>query len=307
MKLKRMAGMLRNWLLTRADPIESFRMRRMKRTGDLIDIEDLIPLFENETSFAFATGGSLSNIKDLERAAKHNILMLTTAPIHCFRLFGMMPNLWLIHNSDSVRMAIKAIDDYGLRGELDFSDTFVLIPHNKSMSKVKFSSKSVRELRSAIGPAKYTLYSEHLYPGGESAADYASGQAVPDNYLQSGSELTALMTGSSVETVILPFLIYLGIREIYFGGVDHMDTGHFWDRNDPWQNRDGSPKTFDDSEIVMAAGEVALRITKEGGIRVYRLEETETMLKHYPHLDFNEALGLATERIKPKHVEKLLR
>ena len=305
MKLKRIAGMLRNWLLTRADPIESFRMRRMKRTGDLIDIEDLIPIFENETSFAFATGGSLSNIKDLERAAKHNVLMLTTAPVHCFRLFGLMPNLWLIHNSDSVRMTIKALDEYGLRGKLDFSDTYVLIPDNKSKSKVKFSSKSVRNLRSAIGAAKYTLYSERLYPGGESSADYASGRAVPDNYLEPGSEPIALMNGSSVEAVILPFLSYLGIREIYFGGVDHMDTGHFWDRNDPWQNRDGSPRMFNDSEIVVAAGEVALRIVKERGIRVYRLEETETILKHYPHLEFDKALQLATLRIRPKDIEEI--
>ena len=293
-----MAGLLRDWLLTRADPIESIRIRRMKRAGSLIGMEDLIPVFENTTSFAFATGGSLSNIKGLERAAKHNVLMLTTAPIHCFRLFGLMPNLWLIHNSDSVRMTIKALDDYGLRGKLDFSGTYILVPHNKSRSKVKFSSKSVRELRSAIGAAKYTLYNEHLHPRVESVAGYASGEAVPDNYLERGdSQPVALMNGSSVESVILPFLTYLGIREIYFGGVDHMDTGHFWDRNDPWQNRDGSPRTFNDSDVVIAAGEVAMQIAQKHGIRVFRLEERETILKHYTYMDFENALRIATARI----------
>jgi hypothetical protein len=82
-----------------------------------------------------------------------------------------------------------------------------------------------------------------------------------------------------------------------------MDTGHFWDRKDPWQNADGSPKTFRDTDVVKAAGEVAMRVIEERGIRVFRLEQKETNLTHYPHIDFELALSRATERIEPDDLE----
>lgn len=171
-----------------------------------------------------------------------------------------------------------------------------MIPRNSSNSKVKFSSKRIRELRNVIGPAKYVQYTESIYPGDQNPDDYISGVAIPQHYLQFGYEPISLMNGSYVEAVILPFLGYLGIREIYFDGVDHMDTGHFWDRRDPWQNADGSPKTFDDLEIVEAAGKVALELTVKLGITVFRMKKRETKLKHYPHMDFDQALNRASER-----------
>lgn len=299
MNLKQALAKLRDWFLTSADPVELFRLRRMKKQGKLIDISSLIPLFSGTTSFAFATGGSLSNLADLARVNNHNLLMLTTGPIHSFHLFGLVPNIWLIHNPDSVRMTIRAIDQYGLRDKLDFSGTYILIPNNRSKSKVRFSSKRMRELRSALGNAKYVEYTEQIYAGNEAPIDYENGKALPDDYLKTGKSPIPLMNGSSVEAAILPFLAYMGIKQIYFGGVDHMDTGHFWDRNDPWQNADGSPKTFSDAKVVKAAGEVAMQVIKQRGIDVFRLEKIETNLTHYPHVDFEDALAHATERITP--------
>jgi hypothetical protein len=297
MNFKRILASFRDWLLTTADPLEFLRISRMKSSNDLVNISELVSTFSGSTCFAFATGGSLSNITSLGKVADHNVLMLTTAPIHSFHLFGLLPNLWLIHNPESVRMAVTAIDEYGLRGKIDFSNTYILVPSNRSNSKVRFSSKRMRELRNAIGPAKYVHYTESIYPGNEHPDDYTSGSAIPAHYLQRGHEPISLMNGSSVEAAILPFLAYLGIREVYFGGVDHMDTGHFWDRNDPWQNADGSPKSFDDLEIVRAAGKVALEYTAKIGMSVFRMEETETNLQHYPHINFDRALDRASARI----------
>jgi hypothetical protein len=241
-------------------------MRRMKRTGSLITIADLIPKFEDSTFFAFATGGSLSNLQDLERVSSHNVLMLTTAPVHFFKMYGAMPNLWLIHNPESVRMALRTIESYGLRGKIDFSNTFILVPGNTSKSKIKFSDNSMRELRKALGKTIYALYSEKIYSGTENVADFSSGKAVPPNYLGHGIEPIETMNGSSVEAAFLPFLAFFGVREIYFGGVDHRDTGHFWDRNDPWQNEDGTPKTFRDTLLVQASGTAALKATRSKNI-----------------------------------------
>lgn len=304
MNLKNVLAKLRDLFLTRYDPVELIRLRQMKKNKELVDISSLVAIFKGSSSFAFATGGSLSNLKDLERANNHNLLMLTTGPVHSFRLFGLIPNIWLIHNPDSVRMTIRAIDKYGLRGKIDFSNTYILIPSNKSNSKVRFSSNRIRKLRSVIGNAKYVQYTEQIYSEDESPVDYLRTKTQPDNYLETGVSPIRLMNGSSVEVVILPFLAYLGIKEIYFGGVDHMDTGHFWDRNDPWQNVDGSPKTFSDSKIVKAAGEVALRAIEERGINVFRLERKETNLTHYPYLGFEQALSGATKRVVPNSIDR---
>lgn len=86
---------------------------------------------------------------------------------------------------------------------------------------------------------------------------------------------------------------------MFFSGVDHMDTGHFWDRNDPWQNEDGTPKSFDDQEVVIAAGEIARRRTAELGVKVSRLERTDTFLTGYPPIDLAEAVKLSTPRVNP--------
>jgi hypothetical protein len=295
-KIKGQLGRLRSRILTRLDPFEILRMRRMRRDGTLIAISDLIPTFNDSTFFAFATGGSLSNIEGLERTENHNTLMLTTAPIHFFKMYGAMPNLWLIHNSPSVRMAIETIHEYGLHGKIDFSNTIILVPENSSKSKVNFSDISMRRLRKVLGNTTYALYSEKIYSEPEVIADFASKKAVPDHYLQTGVEPIELMNGSSVETVILPFLSFLGVREIYFGGVDHRDTGHFWDRNDPWQEEDGTPKSFTDTALVEASGKAALKEIESKNISVYRLEAEMTTLTHYEHIEFETALQRATKR-----------
>jgi hypothetical protein len=268
----------------------------MRRSGTLVSISDLVPKFAGSTFFAFATGGSLANIQGLERVANHNVLMLTTAPVHFFQMHGVMPNVWLIHNPESVGMAIRTIDFYGLRGKIDFSNTFILVPRNNSKSKIKFSDNSMRQFRKAIGKTTYALYSEKIYSRTETVEDFTSRTAIPKNYLRSGAEPIELMNGSSVETVILPFLSFLGVREIYFGGVDHRDTGHFWDRNDPWQNEDGTPKSFDDTALVQASGIAAIREADSKEISVYRLEADMTVLMHYDHIEFEDALDRSTIR-----------
>ena len=296
MNLTGLLGRLRSRILTRLDPFESVRMRRMRKNGTLVAMRDLIPKFKDSTFFAFATGGSLSNIDGLERIANHNTLMLTTAPIHFFKMYGVMPNLWLIHNPPSVRMAIETIDEYGLRGKIDFSKTIVLVPDNNSKSKVNFSDINLRRLRKVLGKTTYALYSEKIYLGTEPIADFASKKAVPEHYLQTGIEPIELMNGSSVEAAFLPFLSFLGVREIYFGGVDHRDTGHFWDRNDPWQEEDGTPKSFSDTDLVEASGKAAIKEAEAKNISIFRLEPEMTALTHYDHIDFETALQRATDR-----------
>ncbi len=293
---RQVLALLRSLVSNQLNLVEHLRRWCMKRSGAIIPISDLIPKFSGSTFFAFATGASLANIQEVEKVKNHNVLMLTTAPVHFFQMHGVMPNLWLIHNPSSVRMAIKAIDSYGLRGKIDFSNTYILVPDNSSISKTHFSDSSMRKLRKAIGKTTYVLYSEKIYVRTHTAEDFASGNAVPNNYLRQGFEPIELMHGSSVEAVLLPFLSYLGVREIYFGGVDHQDTGHFWDPNDPWQNEDGTPKSFGDAGLVHASNIAALKVAKSKEISVYRLEAEMTALKAYDHIEFEEALSRSSER-----------
>lgn len=297
LKPRNLFASIRSLILTKLDPLEKLRMRHMKRSGQLMSINDLVSKFEGSTFFAFATGGSLSKIKGLEQVKDHNVLMLTTAPIHFFRMYGVMPNLWLIHNPSSVRMACNAIESYNLKGKIDFSNTFILVPSNSSKSKIKFSDNRMRQLRKTVGKTNYALYEEKVYLRTETASDFDSGNAVPKNYLRRAIEPIELMNGSSVEAVILPFLAFLGVSEIYFGGVDHRDTGHFWNHNDPWQTEHGSPKTFDDRELITASGLAAIKQAKSKEISIYRLEPTMTALTHYEHIEFENALSRSSKRL----------
>tara|TARA_Y100001934_G_C12257343_1_gene728206 strand:+ start:115 stop:993 length:879 start_codon:yes stop_codon:yes gene_type:complete len=290
--MKRLLALIREWFYTQVDPLEKLKIRNLRRAQQIVQIRSLIPYFEGTTTFAFATGGSLSNQSGLERVKDHNVLMLTTAPVQFFRLYGVMPNLWLIHNPESVTMAAQAIKDHGLQYSIDFRNTFVLVPDNNSAAKVRFSSKRMRALRKVIGETTYVLYDEQIYDSNQKIK-------IPEGYAEVGHEPIRSMNGSSVEASFVPFLGFLGIKTIFFGGVDHMDTGHFWDREDPWQNADGTPKTFTDSERVVESGHLAIEHIKEAGISVLRLEKEETMLKHYPYIEFEEALAKSSERVLP--------
>lgn len=283
-------------LLDLKEHIKIFALKRAKR---LFQIEDLYPYFQNTAVFAFATGGSLANLQGLERLKDKNIFIMNTGVVHFLRLYGVMPNIWLVHNPDSVEMTISEIKKYGMEEKISFENTFIMVPSNHSDSKIHFSSPLFKEFRSLIKEkACFVLYNERL--------SCHQPQNTPSTYLNPGYRPIQRIDGSAVENTFLPFLHCIGVKTIFFSGVDHLEhTGHFWDRDWAYQNKDGKLLKFSDiipHEVVDQCADVALKKCFEYGIKVYRLEAEETMIKKYPYLSFSEAYEKSSSKILPQEL-----
>lgn len=278
---------------------EKYRISRLKKQKRLLNFSDLRPFFQDKSMFAFATGGSLANIRELDKLANKNVLIMTTGIVHFYRLYGVMPNLWFVHNPDSVEMTLQAIKQYKLQDTLSFENTFILVPSNTSEGKVHFSSPIFKEFRSFISEKSYfVLYHEELVP-------YPPDN-VPPFYLDPYHSPIQRIDGSAVENVFLPFLNFIGVKEFFFSGVDYLDhTGHFWNRNELYQNKDGQIIKFDsfvDDQSLQACSRVAIERCKQGNIQAYRLEKEETRIKQYPLVSFETALAKTSAKICPKDI-----
>jgi hypothetical protein len=267
-----------------------------KKNKKILNLNDMKLKFNNLAIFAFATGGSLSNLNKLEILGNKNILCMNTGIVHFYRLYNVMPNIWFVHNPDSVKMTIREIKKYNLQDKIDFSNTFILVPSNSSNSKwCSFSSKVFKEFRKLINDkATFVFYYENknAYPP----------EQCPKNYLQS-IEPIEFINGSAVENTFLPWLSYIGVKTIFFSGVDHMDTGHFWDRKEYYQDINGRALNFQPNELIFECGRVARAKCKEKGISVYRLEKTETILQDYEYIEFDKAYEMASEKKLPKDLK----
>lgn len=283
-------------LLDLEEQVKIFKLKRSKR---LLEMEDLYPHFQNTAVFAFATGGSLANLQDLPSLESKNIFMMNTGIVHFLRLYGVMPNIWFVHNPDSVEMTLDEIKKYGMEDKISFEKTFIMVPSNNSDSKVHFSSPVFKEFRKFIKErAHFVLYEEQMHC-------YLPQQA-PSTYLMPGHLPIQRIQGSAVENTFLPFLHYIGVKSIFFSGVDHLEhTGHFWDREWVYQKKDGSPLKFSDiipHKVVDQCTEIALKKCFNYGINVYRLEAEETMIKKYPFLSFSEAYEKSSPKILPQEI-----
>jgi hypothetical protein len=278
---------------------EHWKIASLKRQQRLFQLEELTPYFKDHSFFAFATGGSLSNLKNLERLHNKNILMLTTGIVHFYRLYNVMPNMWFVHNPDSVEMTINEMEKYNLKDKMSFEETFILVPSNKSDGKIHFSSPVFKKFRNYISEkASFVLYEEELRP--------FSPATPPKDYLKPGRKPIQRLDGSSVENIFLPYLHFLGIKEIYFSGVDHLEhTGHFWDRNHAYQTMDQQLLKFEDiipNDAIQQCSEVALKKCQEYDIRICRLEKEETRMKKYPFATLESALQRTSRKITPKDI-----
>ena len=281
---------IKEWLII-------YRLRKSKR---LFYIKEVKEYFNDSDVFAFGTGGSISNLKDFDRLKDKNVMFVTTGPLYCYLKYGFMPNMWFVHNPPSVEVLIDEAKKLNLIDKLDFSKTFIFVPSNYSDSKdVEFSSKTFKKFRRLINDkAIYVLY-EEKWKG------YIPGDKNIDNYLDNSYPIIPMM-GSSVENIFLPFLNFIGVKNIFFSGVDHMDTGHFWDREKLYQDIHGKSLNFQEiqsNNFILECGKIARVKCKEKGINVYRLEKKETVLKDYEYIKFNEAFKMANERITSKELK----
>jgi len=275
--------------LFKINPVYRIETFSLRKKGKLTNLKSIAPLFKGKDLFVLGTGGSVANLKNVDRLKDCNVMTVTTAPLFLYREYGFVPNVWLIHNPDSIEMFFEMLKNE----KLDFSNTFILVPANNSNSKVYFDSAIIRKLRKQFPEATYVLYKERLKTRDAETDDIES------LCLKEGVEPIQRLKGGTLENLFLPFSAYLGIKKVYFSGIDHMDTGHFWDRDREYQLKDGTPAKFADAVTILQHSEIAQEIVKKTGMDVYRLEKEETVLKNYPLIDFDNVLANSSTRIIP--------
>ncbi len=244
--------------------------RRLRKQKKLFYLKELIPYFENKNVFAFGTGGSLSNLKKIKNTKNKNILILTSGIYYLYKKYGIQANMWVIHSSDAIRMILKTMDDEFINS-FDFSKLLIFVPDNSSKSKnIEFSSPTFKSLRKRIGnKATFVLYKENWHA-------FSTDEIPKTLYLKKSYEPLQELMGSSLEVIILPILCFLGVKEIYFSGIDHMNTGHFWDRRQNYQNINGEKLDFNkirSKSVLRKSSRLALEIAKKRNISIYRLEK----------------------------------
>ena len=88
-------------------------------------------------------------------------------------------------------------------------------------------------------------------------------------------------------------------QKIFFSGVDHMETGHFWDRSNSYQTKDGRKLSFSSikpDDFIETCGNIARERAREVGVDILRLEARETTLVGYNLIDFGEAIEISSNK-----------
>ena len=267
---------------------------KMRNNGHLIYLSELIPFFNNINMFAFGTGGSIANLKDVNQLKDFNLMMTTTGPYYCYVTYGFIPNLWVLTYAPVIETILEKEKD----SPLDFSNTFILVPTNDSINKICINTPAVKQLMLKHPEAMYVLYRCILHQKKWPIK-------IPGTYLMKHIEPIHGIHSTILDNLFLPLCFYLDVSTVYFSGVDLIPTtGHFWDRNLHYQRMDGKPLNFPDEKLIFKSAEIVQDICKKNGKHIYRLEKSETLLQNYPYIDFSKSLIDASPKITPNEVRK---
>ena len=267
----------------------------MRKNGKLLFLSELLPFFKKSHFFCFGTGGSVANIKNLEKVSDKNIMAATYGPYYLQKEYGVMPNFWPVSYGPVIDYVLKLEKKENFR--MDLSSTFVLIPTLESNTKINVHSPSIGRLLKSHPEATIVLYHR------------MEASVMPDNipefFLSPGVEPLLAFNDHTLHNLFLPILAYLDVENIYFSGIDLISqTGHFWNRDLVYQSMQGVPLTFPDFSLLDQGYDI---VKKKSRINAYRLEPNETRLKKfYPLIDFDESLENSGPRVTPFEILKIL-
>jgi hypothetical protein len=270
---------------------ENNRMMKMRESGKLFYLAELIPHFSGKKVFMFGNGGSVANLRGVEKLKDYNLMSVHDGPFHFYDKYGFMPNIWYLHYGPSAQVVM----DHEKKKQLDFSNTFILVPANDSNSVVFFGSSIMRKFMKEHPEAVYVLYREIR---NSEIISY-----IPEEYMKYGVEPLRSLGTSTLHNVFIPIGGFLGISTIYFSGIDNMPTGHFYDRDRPYQTIDGSRVLdFPDRDLTLKMDEKVRNLCAESNMNIFRLEKEETLFTDYVLINFVEAIEKASGRINPEDI-----
>ena len=257
----------------------------LRNSGKLFFLSELRNMFSGTDFFCLGTGGSVANIKNIERLKSKNLMVTTYAPYHLQKIYGISSNFWPISYAPVVDYVLQMENNSGFI--MDLSDTYVLIPTHESNTKVNVYSPAIRRLMRKHPEATYVLFNRM-------EASILHGRVSP-SFLQPGVEPILCFDDHTLHNLFVPILSFLGVKNIYFSGVDLIpETGHFWDRDVHYQSMNGKPLKFPENLKIKQGQEIVDQHI--GSTEIYRLEPHETRLTNYPLISFEDALNVSGNR-----------
>lgn len=224
---------------------------------------------QNKSAFFLATGGSAIKYLDQE-LDKKLVFTQNAAPYYLIKNFNIKPNFWILKNQDSIKMFLRLSGVF----KLDYSNIILLVPSLQSYSKVNISHPLLQRLIFKIPNLKYSTFDEIYQP-------YITYNEL--NYFAHFHDKSILRypNGSSLEALFIPLALSLGIKKMFFSGVDQLSTGHFWDKNEYYQDINGKKLKFVNHDIVINNTKAIYEIVKDN-IEILRCaDDSETIFKMF--------------------------
>jgi len=286
-------------IITLINPINRIKQWNLRKQWKILKIKELIKVFEWKSIYTFATGGSITNLNNIEKLKDYNLISVCLWPAYFKKKYWFIPNIRFIHWAEIVPQLLDIVKKENMNFSL--KDTFVFVPSDRSLkSKDTFSSKRIKLLCKTHPEATFVLYKEK----DGNHTPYWSKNFREEYYAKKWHEPIERLEWGYVENGFLPIAWYLWIKQIFFSWCDHMATWHFWDRERQYQTVDGKPLVFPKNERMITGMNIAKKIAEIRWIKINRLEKNETIFKEYDFTDFETSLHLASKKITPKDILK---
>lgn len=256
-----------------------------RREGKLLYISEIKDFFDNTDFFCFGTGGSVSNLKNIQAIKNKNIIATTYAPYYFQKLYDIKVSVWPISYGPVVDYVLQLEKTEGFK--MDLSETLVVVPTVESNTKVNIMSPSISRLRKAHPEATFVLC--HRMEASVTSSK------IPNFFLKKGVEPLLCYDDNTLHNLFVPFLAYLGVSKIYFSGIDLIpSTGHFWNRKLFYQNMQGLHLKFPEDDKLDLGRDIIKRSLLN--MEIFRLENNETRLKCYPYINFDKVVNNTKNR-----------
>lgn len=221
--------------------------------------------------YCFGTGGT-ANKFPISQIKNADILVASRGFIKFYKHFELLPKYWFLHNIDSLLMTLE--EDESLIRKLQFHNCYVILPSVRSYSTKRFRifAKGFELIRKNFKGIKFLTYNDNMR--------YLPYEMIQTDFLKDTTNVR-YPDGSIVDTAFIPLAHAMNYDEVVFSGVDHTETGHFWDLNEPYRSRSGKTLSFSERQNHSDVQSYALecnRVAEHKGIKVRQYGDSRSIL-----------------------------
>lgn len=238
--------------------------------GRYIPINKIQARLKKSSLIFIGTGGSSSHIicEELNNLLTFSINL---GPYYAKTKFGIDINFWIIRNTDSLDMLFKLPGNKNIK----FNDTILLIPSLESKSKISLMSHQIRRLLNEHPELKFSTFFEINQP------NIDINDLKTENYYFNNFPIRYTI-GGALESLLIPLSISFGVSSIYFSGIDQRQTGHFWDLDMFYQDKNGNKLEFPNQKKLIEINKWFIQNVDLINVLIFEECKKDSLLSFYP-------------------------